>query len=364
MGRLALFRGVGRPIEHLACEVTYPEGAEVLVRVTACTICGSDRHSFLGLRSTPVPSILGHEILGTIAAFGPEASRCDASGAAIEVGDRVTWSLVASCGTCFFCARSLPQKCRHLRKYGHESWHGPRDWNGGLAEYCLLHPGTAIVRVPDSLPDAVACPASCATATVAAALAAAGELASSRAVVLGAGMLGVTAVAWLRAEGADEVIVCDRLPDRLALAESFGATRVVSPGHLADAVAAATDGLGADLVLEMSGAQEAVVSGLGLVRTGGTLVLVGSVFPTQLIPLAPEAVVRRCLHIVGVHNYAPCHLTRALTFLASQSADRFASLVSDWLPLSEAERALREPAPPPALRVGVRPIGGNVRHIA
>jgi alcohol dehydrogenase len=337
------------------CEVPEPAGAEVLVRVTACTICGSDRHSYLGRRSTPLPSILGHEILGEVVALGPEARRLDWNGAEVRPGDRVTWGLVASCGGCFFCARDLPQKCVSLRKYGHEAWSTPRDFNGGLAEYCLLYPGTAVFRVADALADEDVCPANCATATVAAAIEAAGDVTGRTALVLGVGMLGVTATAWLRRLGAEEVIVCDRVAERLELAASFGATRQVVPDEVAAVVASVTGGFGVDLVLEMSGAPESVAAGLARSRVGGQLVLVGSTFPAGTVALDPETVVRRCLRIHGVHNYAPRHLAKALEFLAGEPADRFSALVSDWLPLSRAEQALAQPPPYPALRTGVRP---------
>jgi alcohol dehydrogenase len=354
-GQAAVFLGPGRPLEFHACEVPEPAGAEVLVRVAACTICASDRHSYLGRRATPLPSILGHEILGEVVEFGAEAARHDAHGVELKPGDRVTWGLVACCRGCFYCARNLPQKCVRLRKYGHEAWNAPRDFNGGLADYCVIYPGTALFHVPDSLEDAVACPANCTTATVAAAIEAAGDVAARRALVVGAGMLGVTATAWLRELGAEEVIVCDRLAERLELAESFGSTRRATPDDLSSVVAETSGGFGVDLVLEMSGAPEGVAAGLASLCVGGTLVLVGSTFPAGSVALDSESVVRRWLRIHGVHNYAPRHLAAALEFLSGQPVDRFAALVSDWLPLARAEEALAQAPAFPALRTGVRP---------
>ena len=175
-----------------------PEHSEVLVEVVACTFCGSDLHSLHGRRAVPVPTILGHEVLGKIAAFGPTAVRHDAAGEPMNVGDRVTWAIVASCGECFYCRRSLPQKCERQTKYGHEPLRPGRELTGGLADHCVLAPGTAIFRVPEQLPDATACPANCATATVAAALEAAGQVAGRSVLVMGCGMLGLTATAWAR----------------------------------------------------------------------------------------------------------------------------------------------------------------------
>ena len=196
--RAAVFHGVGLPLKLREFSLPTPEQSEILVEVVACTLCGSDLHSLHGRRAVPVPTILGHEVLGTIAAFGPTAVRHDAAGEPMNVGDRVTWAIVASCGDCFYCRRSLPQKCERQTKYGHEPLRPRRELTGGLAGHCLLASGTAIFRVPEHLPDATACPANCATATVAAALDAAGQVAGRSVLVMGCGMLGLTATAWAR----------------------------------------------------------------------------------------------------------------------------------------------------------------------
>src|SRR5262245_2931038 len=120
MARVVLFHGPGQPLEMVTHPVPEPAGGEVLVRISCCTLCGSDLHTHAGRRSGPVPAVLGHEITGRIEAFGPDAPRTDITGAALAVGDRITWSLVVSCGDCFFCRGDLPQKCERLFKYGHE----------------------------------------------------------------------------------------------------------------------------------------------------------------------------------------------------------------------------------------------------
>ena len=117
--------------------------------------------------------------------------------------------MMVHCGTCFFCTHSLPNKCECLFKYGHEAITSARALSGGLATHCQLNRGTALVRVPDSLPDAVACPASCATATIAAALRHAGDLTDAVVLIHGAGMLGLTAAAWASVRGAKAVVLCD-----------------------------------------------------------------------------------------------------------------------------------------------------------
>src|SRR5262245_37632441 len=115
-GRVVLFHGTGIPLETREVSIPDPRRGEILVRVTMCTLCGSDLHTYHGRRSTPTPTILGHEILGTIATFGADVIRQDCTGSPLAEGDLVSWSLAVHCGGCFYCAHELPQKCEKLIK--------------------------------------------------------------------------------------------------------------------------------------------------------------------------------------------------------------------------------------------------------
>lgn len=352
--RAAVFVEAERPLEIRSFAVPEPAAGETLVRVAACTLCASDLHTYSGRRTSPMPSILGHEIIGHIERFGPGTPQTDVAGQPLAVGDRVTWSVVASCGECFYCKRGLPQKCASMLKYGHEAIRSGRELTGGLAEYCLLAKGTAIVRLPDDLPDAVVCPTSCATATVSAALRVAGDIRERNVLVQGAGLLGLTACAQARSLGAAEVICCDLQRARLDRAMEFGATRVATPGELADTVRGATVGYGVDVALEITGAPAAFVDGLAQLRIGGTYVLVGAVYTMPPVPVSIEMLVRRQLTLRGVHNYAPEDLLAAVRFLDAHREYAFESLVAEWLPLAEADRAFQVAERADALRIGVR----------
>ncbi len=354
-----VFHGPGLPLERREFPTPDPEGSEVLVEVVACTLCGSDIHTMQGRRSEPVPTVLGHEILGRVAAFGPDALRRDATGQSLDLGDRVTWAIVASCGRCFPCGRALPQKCEHKVKYGHEALAPRRELTGGLAEHCLLAPGTAIFRVPDRLPDETVCPANCATATVAGAIEAAGDLTGRSLLVMGCGMLGVTAAAWASTLGCAHVIACDLDPARRQLARSFGANHVVAPAELDSCVTAASGGHGVDAAIELTGSPDAFESIYPLVRQGGTLVLVGATYPSRPVLLTLENVVRRCLTLRGLHNYAPRHLGAAIQFLDAHPELPFRSVVADWQPLNRVAEAVARGLDPNVLRLGVRPQGCN-----
>jgi alcohol dehydrogenase len=333
-------------------------GAELLVRVTCCTLCRSDLHTHAGRRTEPTPTVLGHEIVGRFEAFGPEAPRHDATGEPLSVGSRVSWAVAVGCGSCFFCAEDLPQKCERPYKYGHERLTPERPRGGGLADCVVLVPGTVCFRVPDAVPDPVAAPANCATATVAALLRHGGPVAGRTVLVLGAGVLGVTACAMAQAAGARAVLASDPVPTCRERALRFGATRVfpAEANELAAGVGEITHGRGADLVLELAGAAGTVQAALALARAGGTVVLAGTVAPVGAIGFDPENVVRRLLTIRGVHNYHPRDLATALRFLAGPGHDfPWPSLVVAEYPLEQADQAFAAAHAQPGVRVAVVP---------
>lgn len=326
---------------------------DALVENRSATLCGSDLHTIAGERSTPLPTILGHEMIGDVIDVGGLVQTHD--GRRIEPGMRVTWSTGASCGRCARCARGLPQKCETLRKYGHEAITDDWQLSGGLASHCHVRAGTALVAVPTTLPDQVATPANCATATVASGLRALAARAGEAAVVQGCGMLGLTAVGYLRSLGVS-VVACDVDPSRLALAARCGATAATEPGGLREAVLELTRGEGAECAVDMSGSDAAVSATLDLLATGGRLALVGSVFPTAGIRLVPETVVRGLLTVTGVHNYAPEDLVNAVAFLSEHADDEvFGSFVPDVFPLGEIERAVRHATEKRPPRVAIDP---------
>lgn len=356
MRRAILFSGANEPLDPIRFPTPEPRGFELLVRVTCCTLCRSDLHTHAGRRVEATPTVLGHEIVGRIEAFGPDSSRTDATGTPVQVGDRVTWAVAVGCGSCFFCADDLPQKCERPYKFGHGLANPVRPLGGGLADCIVLVPGTFWLRVPDGVPDAVAAPANCATATAAAMLRAGGSVEGRTVLVLGAGVLGVTACAMARTAGATAVIVGDPIAACRERAVAFGATHAYSPDELAEGVRNATAARGADLVLELAGSAESVRNALSLARTGGTVVLAGTVAPVGTVEIDPEKFVRRMLTVRGVHNYHPRDLVTALNFLAGPGRGfPWESLIVARYPLEETERAFATAHASPGQRVAVIP---------
>ncbi len=358
-----VFNSPGQPLEFRRFPVPELTPGEALVQITACTLCGSDLHSYQGHRSIPTPTVLGHEIIGKIVALGPGEPICDFNGSPLPIDTRVTWSIAASCGDCFYCRDAIPQKCEYLFKYGHEILSPEHPLSGGTADYCHLAAGTAIFPLPEELPDLVACPANCATATVAAAYRVTGGAEWCRdkvVLVQGAGMLGLTACAMAQVYGASAVIVSDIDSKRLETALQFGATHCVSvieeECKLNAIVKELTSGRGVDLALELSGASGAMADGLNLLRIGGRYILVGAVSPVAPTPVSEEIIIRRMLSIHGVHNYAPEDLAEALQFLKNNhNKFPFIDLVTEKFSLDQVEEAFQYAIESRALRIAILP---------
>jgi putative phosphonate catabolism associated alcohol dehydrogenase len=345
----AVFFTPDRPLELTAFPLPQLLNGEALVEVDCCTLCGSDLHSISGARSVPAPTILGHEIVGHV--VGVQGTVSDVTGQPVNAGDRVSWSIAASCGCCFFCDVGPQQKCEQLFKYGHQQISNDYPLSGGLATHCHLVAGTTIVKVPESLADVIASPAGCATATVAAALRTAGSWDGKTIVIHGAGMLGLTAAAMARSRGAAHVIVTDLDAARVQQAASFGATH-----PSLDSLNELTDGRGADIVLDMSGSPDAMESSIDLLRIGGRLILVGAVFPARPLSLQADQLVRRMLRVEGVHNYEPVDLQVAFEFLAETAGQYpFAELIGREFTLEQINEAVAYASKSGAYRVAIRP---------
>lgn len=355
----AVFHGSREPLQIQPIERPIPAHREALVQIELCTICGSDLHTCTGARVEPTPSILGHEIVGVVTELG-DPPLCDIDGLPLQLGDRVTWSVCISCGTCDRCLAGMTQKCRRLSKYGHDLATGRTALNGGLAEAILLQSGSTVVRVDSAIPAEVICPANCATATIAAAYRVAGELSGKRVLIFGAGMLGLTAAAFAASAEASLIVVCDVNQDRLQQATQFGATATVAwtndpiemQRQLHDLCG--TDSF--DVILELSGSPDAVEATCQFADIAANVVLVGTVMKSRGVQFDPEMIVRRWISIHGVHNYAPCDLQTAVNFLQqNHSRFPFATLVEQTYQLAEINDAISKAIQDRPVRVAIRP---------
>lgn len=355
--RTSLFHGSNQPFEIYQCKIEPSDVGEVLVKVNLAAICGSDLHTFTGRRTSPIPCILGHEAVGQVA---ESTDVTDFNGNTLNEGDRITWSIVSSCGTCLNCASyQLPQKCETLSKYGHAQRSLPRDLNGGFAQYIRLQPGTAIFRLPDSMADSESVSLNCALSTVIAGLNVI-DIGDS-VVIQGCGMLGIYATSLLRYYGCGVVAVVDVRSDRLKMAKNFGATHTfnlteVSPDQINDELLALTNQYGVDLVVEVSGVASAFTDSLDWLRIGGYYLTLGYVYPGAVTIVPMDKIVRKCLTIHGSHNYHPRFLGDAIEFVQeTRHQYSFNLLIGNTYPLAEIDQAFQEAIKGNQIRIGLNP---------
>jgi putative phosphonate catabolism associated alcohol dehydrogenase len=354
-----VFLGAGQPLDLRTFPLPSPDSGEAIVRIECCTLCGSDLHTITGKRTENCPSILGHEILGVVDTVGDPAP-CDLEGRQLRAGDRITWSTSVSCGDCDRCRGGMPQKCRTLAKYGHELAEGRYALSGGLSEFLLLRRGSTAICIPRDIPAEVVCPVNCATATIASAFRAAGSVQGRRVLILGAGMLGLTAAAFSKSQGAATTIICDVNVRRLERAKLFGADYAVQWDPDRETFRRRLLELTTldqfDVILELSGSVEAVECAFNHGDIGARIVLVGSVMKSRQASLDPERIVRRWYSIHGVHNYAPNDLRTAVTFLEQfGSFYPFANLVEFTYPLTEINAAIDKAVHARPFRVAICP---------
>ncbi|MCA9234274.1 MAG: galactitol-1-phosphate 5-dehydrogenase [Planctomycetales bacterium] len=299
---------------------------EVLVRVAACGICGSDVHGYDGStgRRQP-PLVMGHEAAGVVEQAGREVSQ-------FSPGDRVTFDSTVFCGSCEYCQRGQINLCDRRQVLGVSCDDYRR--HGAFAEFVTV-PERILHRLPAELPFAHAA----LIEAVAVALHAVGRQpfpAGGTAVVVGAGMIGTLVIQALRAANAGQIIAVDLDDDRLSMARRFGADETVNPANQ-DAVTRVkelTAGRGADAALEVVGAAATVHTAVACARKGGAVTLVGNLSPS--VPLPLQDVVTRELTLLG-SCASQGEYPRAIELMAAAKID-VAPLISARAPLLEGPR--------------------------
>jgi len=304
-----------------------PGPDEVLIAVKATGICGSDIHGMDGSSGRrQMPIIMGHETSGEIVAVG-----ADVDGDQWKVGDRVTPDSTVYCGKCEYCERGEINLCDDRQVLGVSP--GTYRRHGAFADY-LAVPARILYRIPEGLSYEHAAM----TEPLAVALHAVGRVTikpTDTAVVVGAGMIGLLCIQALRVAGCREIIAVDLADDKLALAQTLGATAGLNP-QTCDVVAevrARTGGQGADVSLEVVGIQPTLHTAIGVLRRGGSCVLVGNLQPRAEVPY--QDLVTKELTLYGTCSCAG-EYDRALELLASGEV-QVSPFISAVVPLAEGE---------------------------
>ncbi len=269
-----------------------PGEEEILIRVKACGICGSDVHGLDGSTGRRIPPlIMGHEASGEIVALGQGADK-------FKVGDRVTFDSTVWCGQCAYCRKGAINLCERRQVLGVACKEYRRD--GAFAEYVVV-PERIVVPLPPQVSfveAALSEPLSVALH----ALLRVSPLLGKTAAVFGTGIIGLLVVQALRLAGCSAILALDRKRERLRLAAELGATEIFHVNN-SDQLSQATAQIvrrtsgGTDVAIEAVGLPETVTAAISCVRKGGTVVLVGNLRPEVDFPL--QSVVTREVSVLG-----------------------------------------------------------------
>jgi L-iditol 2-dehydrogenase len=311
-----------RHLEIADAATPVPADGEVLIRVEACGICGSDVHGYDGASGRRIPPIvMGHEAAGTIAELAPGVT-------GLARGDRVTFDSTIYCGACTPCLRGDVNLCDQRQVLGVSCTEYRR--TGAFAEYVAV-PSRIVYRLPESISFAEAAMLE-AVAVAIHAVSLVAIPAGGSALVVGAGTIGLLVLESLRAIGCTRVFVADVDASRLKLAQDLGATAVLSAeADTVRQVLGLTSGTGVDVVVEAVGRNETVAAAIACVRKGGSVVLVGNIAPEVTLPL--QTVVTRQIRLQGSCASAG-EYPRAIEWMAT-GAIRVQPLITAIAPLDQ-----------------------------
>jgi L-iditol 2-dehydrogenase len=279
---------------------------DVLLRVKACAICGSDVHGYEGItgRRTP-PMIMGHEFGGVVEELG----HCVSS---LQPGDRVLATPSAGCGHCEFCRMNRPEMCSQRRVLG------VGNINGALAEFCVV-PAESLMTIPPGV--------SFVQATMVEPLTVAYHAFHRRpaqamedVALIGVGTIGLLLLQIVRLANPRRIFVSDPIPEKLTRARRYGATDTLDPikTDVADAIMQATGGRGVDLAIEAVGFEESVQTAMAIARLGGDVLVVGNASKMGQIHL--QGLVTHELRLIGTYGGTP-EFAPALDLISSGRVD-------------------------------------------
>ena len=303
--------------------VPTPAADELLIRIRACGICGSDVHGMDGSTGRRLPPIvMGHEAAGVVEAVGSDVP-------GFRRGDRLTFDSTVSCGLCFFCERGAINLCDNREVVGVSTPQFRR--MGAFAEYVAV-PARICYHLPETMPFTHAAlieAVSVAVHGVSLTPIAKGDTV----VVVGAGMIGLLTLQAALNAGASVVIVLDVDETRLIMAREMGATYTLNSRDtdVIERILALTHGRGADAALECVGATIPIKLAIDAVRKGATVTLIGNVSPTIELPL--QSAVSRQIRLQG--SCASSGEYRECIRLMSSGKIKVEPLISAVAPLAQ-----------------------------
>jgi S-(hydroxymethyl)glutathione dehydrogenase / alcohol dehydrogenase len=361
--RAALFRAIGEPLEVREIELREPRPDEVLVRMAAVGICGTDLHVVKGDWTRPTPMVLGHEGAGVVEAVGDAVE-------GLAPGDAVVLSWAPSCGRCTDCRRGRPAACIELqRAIGAGTL--PDGTTGMALDGQIVYRGTATGALAErltvgadvALPLGAGIPLEQAALLGCAALTGVGAVLfqgrpqpGSVVLVVGAGGVGQFCVQGARIAGASTIVCVDPNESRLEQARALGATHTAPPDALAETLRDVSRD-GADVTFDAVGNPATTALAVRWTKNGGRAVLVGLPAAGERLDLDPADFVRREKELTG-SMYGSEDPRRALPLLLEHvrsGALQLAPLVGPRFPLDDVDDAIAASLAGPPGRVLVEP---------
>lgn len=319
--RAAVMTAPEKPVELWDIDDPVLEPGSVLLETLASEVCGTDVHLHKGrLAGVPYPIIPGHVSVGRIIEM--RGVDTDATGAALQSGDLVTFYDVHEvCNACYHCTvAQQPNRCRSRRVYG-ITYSAHDGLLGGWAERIYLKPGVRTVRLPEWLDPDYLIGGGCGLFTGFGAIERSDLAMGDTVVVQGSGPVGISAAGFAVLRGAGRVIVIGAPDARLSLVQEFGADDVLSlENESIEArkafVLDATDGRGADVVIEACGNPSAIPEAFGLLRDGGTYVIAGHYTDTGAVEINPHLDInQKHIDVRGQWGTEFRHVVRSLNVL-------------------------------------------------
>lgn len=325
--KAARFYKAGEPLKIEEVPIPQIGSNDVLLKVRANGICGSDIHILEGVTPTgSIPQILGHEFAGEIAEVGSEVKNW-------QIGDRVCVDSIVSCDSCYNCLRGRESICVTRKLLGIHL-------DGGMAEYARV-PARNLIRLPENVPFDQGAIVTDAVATPFHALFKRGHLQLGDTVaVFGIGGLGIHAVQLAKIGGAAQLIAVDVFEENLERAVKVGADYVVKADE-ADPVKAIKDltgGRGVDIALECIGKKSTIEQSLRSICVGGKAVIVG-LGPDAIETQPPTVYVRNEYELIGSYSFERGEINKLVNMIASGRLDLSLS-ITERLPLEETNTAL------------------------
>ena len=301
-----------------------PGEGEVRVKIDIAAICGSDVHVYdwvprVARSNVRLPLIMGHEYCGRVVEVGRGVNN-------VQPGDLVAGETHIPCGNCYVCHLGKPHICQNLKIVG-------RHIDGCFTEEMVV-PAPGVFKLPDDFPpDAAAVlePLGCGVRPFFDE-----DVGGTTVVVLGAGPIGLFAMAGARALGAAQVVATNRSQFRLDLAAAMGATVCLSPERedVVQAVLSLTRGVGADIVLDSTGNAEAFRQGIRMLRKGGTMLIIGMPSEPVQLDLGADLCLKEAT-LRGFHGREMYRSWEKVVPLVQRGAIPTAPVITHRLPLAD-----------------------------